>query len=58
MVNEAELEEALTEIGFAVVKPETMSAPEQIKVFSCAKIIVAPTGAGLANLLYEKVEGL
>jgi capsular polysaccharide biosynthesis protein len=54
MVNEAELEEALTEIGFAVVKPETMSVPEQIKVFSSAKIIVAPTGAGLANLLYAK----
>ena len=52
--HEAELEEALTEIGFVVVKPETMSAAEQIKVFSFAKIIVAPTGAGLANLLYAK----
>ncbi len=54
MVNEAELEKALTEIGFVVVKPETMSAAEQIKMFSFAKIIVAPTGAGLANLLYAK----
>lgn len=54
MVNEAELEAELTARGFEVVHPETLSVAQQIALFRDADIIVAPTGAALANTLFCK----
>ena len=50
--NEPELVEALKPFGFDVVRLEELSPGEQIALFSEAECIVAPHGAGLANLIY------
>lgn len=50
--NEEALTAHLTARGFRVVHLENMSPQEQIALFSEAKYIVAPHGAGLTNLIY------
>ncbi len=52
VTNEDALSAFLTERGFTVVHLENMSPVEQIALFSNAKTIVAPHGAGLTNLIY------
>jgi capsular polysaccharide biosynthesis protein len=52
MVNEAALEAALRSRGFTVVRPEALSPAEQIALARNAEVIVAPTGAALANALF------
>lgn len=52
LLNESELESALHPLGFATVVPGAMSVREQIRAFSGAAVIVAPHGAGLANLVF------
>lgn len=54
MVNEVELEARLVERGFVVVHPQDMLVAEQIALFHDADVIVAPTGAALANTLFCK----
>ncbi|MBU4433086.1 MAG: DUF563 domain-containing protein, partial [Alphaproteobacteria bacterium] len=54
MINEAELEAELEARGFTVVRPETLPVARQIALFRDADIIVAPTGAALANALFCK----
>ncbi len=51
-LSEAALIEALRPLGFEAIQPERYSVPEQIALFGEAEIIVAPTGAALANCLY------
>ena len=50
--NENELERHLAAKGFQVVYAERMSFQEQIEVFRRARTVVAPHGAGLANLIW------
>jgi capsular polysaccharide biosynthesis protein len=50
LINEQELVAALSGIGFIVVRPETMSMADQVRLFRGAHTIVAPHGAGLTNL--------
>lgn len=52
VVNEAELFAILDEYGFQKVTLSNLSFLEQVKVFASAKFIVAPHGAGLANLVF------
>lgn len=52
VTNEGELRIALEARGFRSVVLEDLSWAEQITVFQHAKIIVAPHGAGLANLAF------
>ena len=52
VMNEAELEPWLTARGFVKVCTEELPWAEQIAVFRHAKVIVAPHGAGLANLVF------
>lgn len=52
VTNEEALSAFLSERGFQIVHLETLSAAEQIALFSGAKTIVAPHGAGLTNLIY------
>jgi hypothetical protein len=54
IVNEDELVEALRPYGFEVVAPETLTLREQVLLFADAEIVVAPHGAGLANLLFAR----
>jgi capsular polysaccharide biosynthesis protein len=52
MLNEADLEKALAGLGFRVLVAGELSVREQIAAFSRAKLIVAPHGAALANLIF------
>jgi capsular polysaccharide biosynthesis protein len=53
-LNEAELERALAARGFAIVRPEKLSPGAQIALARQARIIVGPTGAGMANALFAE----
>jgi len=52
MLNEADLEAALADRGFRIIVPGQMPVNEQIAAFSRARLIVAPHGAALANLMF------
>jgi capsular polysaccharide biosynthesis protein len=47
-----ELEAALIQRGFEVVRPKPSPWPEQVSLFRDADVVVAPTGAALANALF------
>ncbi len=52
--NEAEVEDALEQLGFQVVLAEELSFREQIGLFGGARMVVGPHGAGLANLVWSR----
>jgi hypothetical protein len=52
LVNERDLVAPLAAMGFAIVRPETMSVADQVRLFRGAETIVAPHGAALTNLAY------
>ena len=52
LVNEDAVIAALAPMGFVPVRLETLRLAEEISLFRGAEIIVAPHGAGLANLVY------
>jgi tetratricopeptide (TPR) repeat protein/capsular polysaccharide biosynthesis protein len=52
LVNEIEVSQLLTKLGFVTVFLEEMSFLEQVKTFANAKIIVSPHGSGLTNLVF------
>lgn len=52
VTNENQLLQLLAPHGFQTVLPGRMTVAEQIRTFASAELIVAPHGAGLANLLF------
>ncbi len=52
VTNEPELRALLEAAGFTALHLEDLTWPEQIQAFRRAKVIVAPHGAGLANLAF------
>lgn len=52
LINEEELEEKLRGLDFDIVHCENMLFRDQIALFSSAKFIVAPHGAGLSNMVW------
>jgi len=52
LVNEDEVIAALAGHGFVPIQLEAHSLAEQIALFAAAEAIVAPHGAGLANIVY------
>jgi hypothetical protein len=56
LLNQSEIETMLTEQGFHVIDPGNMTIEEQIRIFSQADMIVGPSGAGMANMLWCKPE--
>lgn len=52
VLNEAAVMEALGAFGFRACRLENMTFAEQVRLFAVAEIVVAPHGAGLANLLF------
>lgn len=50
--DEAELWPHLEERGFSKVDPGSLSVQEQINSFHAAKVVVAPHGAGLTNMVF------
>ncbi|HRE79814.1 MAG TPA: glycosyltransferase family 61 protein, partial [Opitutaceae bacterium] len=53
VVKEALLWEALAPMGFQQVFTETLTLSEQSALFRRARLVVAPHGAGLANLVFS-----
>jgi capsular polysaccharide biosynthesis protein len=53
LVNEEELFSALSVLGFQRIVPGRMTVREQIEAFSRAKVIVAPHGAALTNIIFS-----
>lgn len=56
ITNEAEIILALEKMGFTTVYPGKLQFGQQIALFANAKIIVGPTGAGMANIVFSKAE--
>lgn len=52
LLNEADLEAAMAARGYAIVRPDSLSVRDQIALFHGAEIIVAQSGAALANVLF------
>jgi capsular polysaccharide biosynthesis protein len=52
VTNEEQVCQLLNDYGFQKVLLETLTVAEQIRLFASADTIVAPHGAGLANLLF------
>jgi len=52
IVNEKDVVGCLEKFGFRTVKLETMSVAEQAACLAAAKVVVAPHGAGLTNLVF------
>ena len=52
LLNEQEVIDYLAKFGFQTFVTETLSVVEQIALFYHAKIILAPHGSGLTNIIY------
>lgn len=52
VVNEEAVLAVLRPLGFRVVRLEELPFAEQVRLFQTAEIVVAPHGAGLANVLF------
>lgn len=52
VTNTAELEKLLVAQGYVIIEPEKLSFLQQTQLFSKAKVIVGPSGAALANILF------
>jgi capsular polysaccharide biosynthesis protein len=52
LLNEADVEAMLGGLGFRIIVPGEMSVADQIGAFSRARVVVAPHGAGLANMVF------
>ncbi|HTD06785.1 glycosyltransferase family 61 protein, partial [Undibacterium sp.] len=51
-INQDVVEQVFSARGFQIVAPEELSVKQQIQLFSRAKVIAAPTGAAVANLVF------
>jgi Glycosyltransferase 61 len=54
IVNGAELETALTDLGVAVVDPGALPLAEQVALFRGARVVIGQHGAGLTNVLFSR----
>lgn len=54
LLNEPEVEALMRDLGFTVVHPETLSFPEQMRLFRAAEVIVAEYGSVLHNALFAR----
>jgi capsular polysaccharide biosynthesis protein len=52
LVNQNEIETLLIKHHFTIVDPAKLSFSEQVNYFSKAKVIIGPTGASFANLIF------
>lgn len=52
--NAQDVEHCLMRHGFRVVEPEKMTFVEQVRLFAEASMVVGPTGAAFANLIFAR----
>lgn len=50
--NEKKIEELLSAVGFDIIYAENLKYSQQVSIFSNARIIVGPHGAGMTNAIY------
>lgn len=50
--NQPKLIEVAEEFGFSVVYPEANSFSKQVKIFSAARYVIGPGGAGFTNIIF------
>jgi capsular polysaccharide biosynthesis protein len=54
IINYDEVKNVLSEFDIVPVRPEELPLPDQIRLFNQADIIVGPSGANLANIIFSK----
>lgn len=54
IINREELDAFVAQQGWMVVEPERLTFDEQVRVFHGAKMVIGPTGAAMANLLFAR----
>jgi hypothetical protein len=54
LVGEDHIVSLLTQRGFEVVRPETLSLAEQVRTFAEAQLVVGVSGAALTNILWAE----
>ncbi|HEY9700544.1 MAG TPA: glycosyltransferase 61 family protein [Trichocoleus sp.] len=52
IINEAEIIDFLSELGFQIVTLESLSVLEQAALLADAKVVISPHGGGLTNLVF------
>lgn len=50
--NENDIHAFCRENGIEIVKPETLSFSDQMRLFNSAELVIAPHGAGLTNMVF------
>jgi capsular polysaccharide biosynthesis protein len=56
-LNSAEVEQRFTEAGFALVRPELLSTPDQVKLFSNAAVVAGYGGSGMFGSIFAREPG-
>lgn len=56
VLNETEVMQVLNPYGFVKIELETLSFSQQVTLFARAKVIIAPHGSGLTNILFCSIE--
>jgi capsular polysaccharide biosynthesis protein len=54
IINFDEVMNVLSPLGFEAVRPEELSIEDQVRIFNQAKVIVGPSGSGLANIIFAE----
>lgn len=52
ILNESEIIEYLSGLGFEIIEAENLSFDDQVKLFSQAEVVVSPHGSGLSNIVF------
>lgn len=52
VLNQFEVIKTMQDLGFAAIEPGSLALPEQVAVFSQARLVLAPSGAAVANLFW------
>ncbi len=52
LTNQNKIEQSLSKHGFKIIEPEKLSFSEQVSIFRQADVVVGPTGAAFANLVF------
>jgi hypothetical protein len=53
LLNESEIEDLLVEHGFSIIETTELSFIEQLILFQNAEVIIGPTGAACANIMFS-----